>query len=83
MFLMLFVVLLCVLMSGLLTPISSMPDWAQYSTYAIPPRYFIEIIRSVYLKATPISNLTHQYAALFGFAVVINALAALTYRKQR
>ncbi len=83
MFLMLFVVLLCVLMSGLLTPISSMPAWAQYATYALPPRYFIEIMRSVYLKATPISAMLPQYTALAGFAVVINTLAALTYRKQK
>lgn len=83
MFLMLFVVLLCVLMSGLLTPINSMPDWAQYITYALPPRYFIEIMRSVYLKATPMSALTLQYLALSAFAVVINALAALSYRKQK
>lgn len=83
MFLMLFVVLLCVLMSGLFTPISSMPDWALYATYILPPRYFIEIMRSVYLKATPISDLTIQYIALFSFALVINALAALTYRKQK
>ncbi|WP_300502515.1 ABC transporter permease [uncultured Duncaniella sp.] len=83
MFLMLFVVLLCVLMSGLLTPISSMPDWAQYSTYALPPRYFIEIMRSVYLKATAISDLEAQYAALLGFAIIINSMAALTYKKQR
>ncbi len=83
MFLMLFVVLLCVLMSGLLTPISSMPDWAQYATYVLPPRYFIEIMRSIYLKATPMRDLTLQYAALFGFAAIINTLAALTYRKQK
>jgi len=82
MFLMLFVVLLCVLMSGLLTPINSMPDWAQYATYALPPRYFIEIMRSVYLKATPITDLIIQYVILFSFAAVINILAALTYKKQ-
>lgn len=83
MFLMLFVVLLCVLMSGLLTPVNSMPDWAQYATYALPPRYFIDIMRSVYLKATPIGDLTTQYFALFGFALVINIVAAQTYRKQK
>jgi ABC-2 type transport system permease protein len=82
MFLMLFVVLLCVLMSGLLTPINSMPDWAQYATYALPPRYFIEIMRSVYLKATPISELMPQYLILSGFATIINTVAALTYSKQ-
>lgn len=83
MFLMLFVVLICVLMSGLLTPISSMPDWAQYITYALPPRYFIDIMRSVYLKATPVDGLTFQYLALAGFAIVINSLAAITYKKQK
>lgn len=83
MFLMLFVVLLCVLMSGLLTPVNSMPDWAQYTTYVLPPRYFIDIMRSVYLKATSIGDLTTQYVALFGFALVINIVAALTYRKQK
>ena len=83
MFLMLFVVLLFVLMSGLLTPISSMPDWAQYATYILPPRYFIEIMRSVYLKATPIGDLTTHYVALFSFALIVNISAALTYRKQK
>ena len=83
MFLMFFVVVIFVLMSGLLTPVSSMPDWAQSITYALPPRYFIEIMRSVYLKATPLHDLGLQYAALAGFAVLSNALAALTYRKQQ
>ena len=40
------------LMGGLFTPISSMPQWAQYITYAVPPRYFIEIMRAVYLKGS-------------------------------
>lgn len=60
MFLMFFVVVVFVLMSGLLTPISSMPAWAQTITYALPPRYYIDIMRSIYLKATPISALTYR-----------------------
>lgn len=70
------------LMSGLFTPIRSMPQWAQFITYAIPPRYFIEIMRAVYLKGATISDLWHQYAALSAFATVILLLAALTYKKQ-
>lgn len=70
------------LMSGLFTPISSMPRWAQCLTYAIPPRYFIDIMRAVYLKGATISELWHQYAALSAFATVILLLAALTYKKQ-
>lgn len=59
-----------------------MPAWAQTITYAIPPRYFIEIMRSVYLKATPVSELWMQYTLLLFFATALSAIAALTYRKQ-
>ena len=70
------------LMSGLFTPIASMPRWAQCITYAIPPRYFIEIMRSVYLKGATVADLWVQYAALSGFAVLFSLAAALTYRKR-
>lgn len=70
------------LMSGLFTPIRSMPDWAQYITYAIPPRYFIEIMRSVYLKGTPVVELWPQFTALGVFAVLLIVIAAVTYKKR-
>ncbi|MBD5367022.1 MAG: ABC transporter permease [Bacteroides sp.] len=70
------------LMSGLFTPIRSMPQWAQYLTYAIPPRYFIEIMRSVYLKGATIAELWHLYAVLAVFATAVLLLAAYTYKKQ-
>lgn len=70
------------LMSGLFTPIRSMPAWAQYITYAIPPRYFIEIMRSVYLKGASIADLWTQYAAIAGFAVILSTLSAVTYSKR-
>lgn len=70
------------LMSGLFTPIRSMPEWAQYITYAIPPRYFIEIIRSVYLKGTAAGELWFQYACLAAMAILICLFAALTYKKR-
>ena len=63
------------LMGGLFTPIASMPQWAQYITYAIPPRYFIEIMRSVYLKGATIADLWWQYAALSGFALLFCIIA--------
>lgn len=70
------------LMGGLFTPIRSMPEWAQYITYIIPPRYFIEIMRSVYLKGTPIAELWQQYAALLALAIALLGFAALTYKKK-
>ena len=82
MFLMFFIVMVCVLMSGLFTPIDSMPDWAQIITYAIPPRYFIDIMRSIYLKGTSISTLAANYIALAAYAAAFGLLAALTHRKR-
>ena len=67
------------LMGGLFTPIASMPRWAQCITYAIPPRYFIEIMRSVYLKEASLADLWMQYAALSGFAILFCLVAAMTY----
>lgn len=70
------------LMGGLFTPIQSMPDWAQYITYAIPPRYFIEIMRSVYLKGTSLDGIWLQFGALIAFALCLSLIAALSYKKQ-
>lgn len=69
------------LMGGLFTPISSMPGWAQTVTYAIPPRYFNEIIRAIYLKGASVSDLWVQYTCLGAIALAICVTAALTYKK--
>lgn len=82
MFVMFFFIMIFMLMSGLLTPIDSMPVWAQKITYVLPPRYFVEILRSVYLKGTTIAELWTDYAALGIFAILFNTLAAITYKKQ-
>lgn len=70
------------LMSGLLTPVDSMPEWAQRFTLILPPRYFVEILRSIYLKGTTITELWTNYVVLGIFAVLFNSLAAITYKKQ-
>ena len=63
MYVMFFFIIIFQLMSGLMTPIDSMPQWAQYITYVIPPRYFIEIMRSVYLKGSMFSELWQDFSA--------------------
>lgn len=70
------------LMGGLFTPIGSMPQWAQIITYGVPPRYFIEIMRAVYLKGATVSDLWLQFTVLAGFALLLSAIVGLTYRKQ-
>lgn len=82
MFVMFFFLLTFMLLSGLLTPISSMPQWAQYITIILPPRYFIDIMRSVYLKGSDFMDLWQNFLALGIFAIAFNLLAAVTYKKQ-
>ena len=82
MFVMFFFIMLFMLMSGLLTPIDSMPLWAQRFTIILPPRYFIDILRSTYLKGTTFVDIWQNFAALGIFAIVFNTLATLTYKKQ-
>ena len=82
MFVMFFFIMTFMLMSGLLTPVDSMPVWAQRFTLILPPRYYVEILRSVYLKGTTVAELWTNYAALGIFVIIFNTLAALTYKKQ-
>lgn len=82
MFVMFFFIIIFMLLSGLLTPISSMPEWAQNFTTILPPSYYIEIMRSVYLKGTTFIELWQNFVALGIFVIVFNILAAITYRKQ-
>ncbi len=70
------------LMSGMLTPIDSMPTWAQKITYFLPPRYFVDILRSVYLKGTTFVELWRNFVALGVFALALNLFAAWTYKKR-
>lgn len=70
------------LMGGLFTPVSSMPGWAQKFTYVVPPRYFNEIIRAVYLKGSSVAELWQPYTCLAAIAAAVCVLAAVTYRKR-
>lgn len=77
------IVMIFQLMGGMFTPIGSMPDWAQTITYAIPPRYFNQIMRAAYLKGAGIADLSVEFLALGAFALVANLLAAVTYSKRQ
>jgi len=70
-----------ILMSGLLTPVASMPGWAQAITCFNPLRYFMEVMRAIYLKGSGMANLLPQFFTLCGFAIVFIGWAAWSYKK--
>ena len=82
MFVMFFFIMVFQLMSGLLTPIRSMPEWAQWITLFTPPRYFVQMMRLVYLKGGSLSDLTVEFFALLGFVVFFGLWAVVSYRKR-
>ena len=81
MFIAFFFLLIFFLMGGLFTPVSSMPQWAQYITYLNPTAYLIEAMRLIILKGSGFSDLWPQFWATGGFAVLFNGLALVTFRK--
>ena len=82
MFVMFFFVIIFQLMSGLLTPIRSMPDWAQWITVFNPPRYFIQMMRLMYLKGGSFTDLSTEFFALSGFVIFFGLWAVISYRKR-
>jgi ABC-2 type transport system permease protein len=81
MFIAWFITVIFILMSGLFTPIESMPDWAQKLTLLNPIRYFVEIIRMVMLKGARFSDISRPFFIIAIYAFVINGFAVWSYKK--
>src|SRR5574340_911117 len=66
-----------VLLSGFMFPISNMPEPAQWITFVNPLRYFLVIIRGIFLKGSGLDVLWPQFAALAVLGALLLALASL------
>jgi len=69
------------LLSGFAFPIRNMPPAAQYLTYLNPLRYFMQIVRDLFLKGVGVASLWQEILALFVFGVAILSLSALRFHK--
>ncbi len=67
-------------LSGFVFPIQNMPQAFQWATYAIPLRYYVTILRGVFLKGAGLDVLWPNGLALLVLAVVIITFARLRYR---
>lgn len=70
------------LLSGFMFPISSMPQFMQYFTYLVPLRYFLEIVRSIFLKGTGPAAWWPQLLFLAVFGMMTFWFSALMFRKR-
>ncbi len=69
------------LLSGFTFPIDQMPAPVQAITYLVHSRYYVTILKAVFLKGAGISELAQPIALLALYAVVIGTLAARAFRK--
>ena len=82
-FVMWFFVVTMLLLSGLFTPSRSMPSWAYATTYVNPMHYFVEAIRTVFVRGGGLQSIAHQLLALIAIASVMSVWAVISYKKNR
>lgn len=71
-----------VLLSGFMFPIENMPRIIQYGTFINPLRYFLVIIRGIFLKGNGIGILWPQMAALLILGIVVMTISSLRFKKR-
>ena len=81
MFVMWFFVVSIMLLSGLFTPTRSMPQWAYLTTYINPMHYFIDAIRTVFIRGGGLHETAHQVIALAGIGTLMGCWAVQSYKK--
>lgn len=81
MFIAFFFMITFILMSGVFTPVESMPDWAQRANLNNPVAYFMRVIRMILLKGSQFRDITREFYSLTIYAVVALSLSVLNYRK--
>lgn len=81
-FVMWFIIVCLILLSGLFTPVTSMPVWAQQLTLIYPCRWFIDGVRTVFVRGGGFADFLPQTIALIIFAVVMDSWAVWSYKKR-
>ena len=69
-----------IILSGFTTPIANMPHWIQNLTFLNPMRYFIVVLRSVFLEGAPFDTLLNQFWPMAVIGLLTLALAGWLFR---
>ncbi len=80
-FVMWFFVVCILLLSGLFTPTRSMPQLAYLTTYVNPMHYFIDAIRTVFVRGGGFGSIAHQVVALLAISSLMGLWAVQSYKK--
>jgi ABC-2 type transport system permease protein len=81
MFVSFFILMIYLLMSGLFTPVDSMPHWVQVVSELNPVRHFVTIARSILMKGAGLAEILRPLIILVLFALGVLGLAVRQYHK--
>jgi ABC-2 type transport system permease protein len=70
------------LLSGFIFPVENIPFPIRGISYILPLTYFIEILRSIFLKGSSFIDLMRQYSILGGLGITIFIISLLKFKKQ-
>jgi ABC-2 type transport system permease protein len=76
------ILMVYILMSGLFTPVSSMPQWAQWLAQANPVTHFVLLMRAVLVKGAGLADVARQLIILAAMGAVVMTVAVRQYRKR-
>jgi ABC-2 type transport system permease protein len=82
MFVTFFILMIYLLMSGLFTPVDSMPHWVQLLSELNPVRHFVTITRTILMKGAGLAEIARPLSILAVYAVVVLGLSIRQYSKR-
>jgi ABC-2 type transport system permease protein len=71
-----------IILSGFMFAITNMPKTLQYVTYAVPARYFITLLKGIYLKGIGLEIMKGEAALLVAFGILMALLANIKFKKK-
>jgi ABC-2 type transport system permease protein len=71
------------LLSGIFWPVEAIPSWLRPLSYAIPPTYAVDALRSVLLRGWGIGRIWIDLVAMFGFAAAFLGLSVWSLQRAR
>lgn len=72
----------CLLLSGMVFPIESMPSILRWITYIVPPRYYVEAMRKLMIMGTGLKSISTDFLILLLMTAALMALALRNYRQR-
>jgi ABC-2 type transport system permease protein len=71
-----------IVLSGFMIPIENMPKVLQYISYVVPLRYFLVMVRGIFMKGSDLNELWDELIALFVFGIVIFTISSLRFKRK-